>query len=952
MNKKFSTLVAGLALVSAVASAQIAPTGNSRYAMLKTLNNEYLAVYGGKADSVVVKKFSDLTDAPKAAIDSAMWRITSAGVDASGNPLYQFTNKKTGALLSFAAAADAKPNLAAGVDTWAVDNGEIYAFYATNRSLTLNVTSGRLSLDHSITSSHAPGIAFFSETDNPVLQARTLEADELGDGFTVFSLNFGEAYQENIFEGKELVATQLTDADDGYVMLQEVGNEMVGDKPLYFGLDTTLYTIAGQENVFGYKFVQDSTYKATTDGIKHHTVGNDNFQKFKFVQNLYTDAVSVYVSAAPVYDKTSKTYSEYNSGADVQVVYAQVTNSKVLTVSGFTINGIEQGVAPSVTLSKGTPATLPTGDGVYYIKVKSDDEFKYIYATTSGLELRKDAPKAYDPAGQFYVVLKDGKYQFVERNYNWGLTTAAAQIYKVTGKEAYRVDNVNRAASASLMDGTEFYFEYQENIPAGGKDYHYLATKYLTKEEIANNAYTLNLISGTEGVENLYTVLANGVLNIESTTADAATKFKVEEFSAGKVWASSSDVHKKGVGAIALGDTLATATYRLYQQYTDNYVYVDDADKALKLADDENPATFTFKTNPVTGKGYLMQTSSLPVSYTVILDVNTGKLNAVNATAVNNNYFDLIVEPAPDYATLNAPGHMLISSAEDDGKGLSMNPTTLLAEVKLAGQEQYIDSLFGLWIDTACVVDVTRPTYYITTQNGLDSTEIAEGYRYYLVQPTDSVFSAVLNATETAYEDVTNEESAYWNADEAAIKAAFVKAITYGDDSLAIVRENPTAVDTLKDMSVNPAAMAFVTTANNTLKIENVTTKEVADNTTDPTEPTTTRETVTSYLKVINNVLVWTNRDDQAHEFVVKATTLSPTANEEVADEVAGVSVIAGNGAVTIQGAAGKTVVITNILGKAVANTVLTSDNQTINVPAGIVAVAVEGEEAVKAIVR
>ena len=75
------------------------------------------------------------------------------------------------------------------------------------------------------------------------------------------------------------------------------------------------------------------------------------------------------------------------------------------------------------------------------------------------------------------------------------------------------------------------------------------------------------------------------------------------------------------------------------------------------------------------------------------------------------------------------------------------------------------------------------------------------------------------------------------------------------------------------------------------------------------------------------------------------------TDNEEIAVEE-GVSVIAGNGVVTIQGAAGKTVVITNILGKAVANTVLTSDNQTINVPAGIVAVAIEGEEAVKAIVR
>ena len=75
------------------------------------------------------------------------------------------------------------------------------------------------------------------------------------------------------------------------------------------------------------------------------------------------------------------------------------------------------------------------------------------------------------------------------------------------------------------------------------------------------------------------------------------------------------------------------------------------------------------------------------------------------------------------------------------------------------------------------------------------------------------------------------------------------------------------------------------------------------------------------------------------------------TDNEDIAVE-AGVQVIAGNGAVTIQGAAGKTVIITNILGKAVANTVLTSDNQTIAVPAGVVAVAVEGEEAVKAIVK
>ena len=74
------------------------------------------------------------------------------------------------------------------------------------------------------------------------------------------------------------------------------------------------------------------------------------------------------------------------------------------------------------------------------------------------------------------------------------------------------------------------------------------------------------------------------------------------------------------------------------------------------------------------------------------------------------------------------------------------------------------------------------------------------------------------------------------------------------------------------------------------------------------------------------------------------------TDNEEItASEV---TVIAGNGQITIAGAAGKKVVVSNILGQVVANTVLTSDNATIAAPQGVVVVAVEGEEAVKAIVK
>ena len=74
------------------------------------------------------------------------------------------------------------------------------------------------------------------------------------------------------------------------------------------------------------------------------------------------------------------------------------------------------------------------------------------------------------------------------------------------------------------------------------------------------------------------------------------------------------------------------------------------------------------------------------------------------------------------------------------------------------------------------------------------------------------------------------------------------------------------------------------------------------------------------------------------------------TDNEEIATSE--VTVIAQQGAVRVANAAGKKVVVSNILGQTVAKTVITSDNAVIAAPQGVVVVAVEGEEAVKAIVK
>ena len=106
------------------------------------------------------------------------------------------------------------------------------------------------------------------------------------------------------------------------------------------------------------------------------------------------------------------------------------------------------------------------------------------------------------------------------------------------------------------------------------------------------------------------------------------------------------------------------------------------------------------------------------------------------------------------------------------------------------------------------------------------------------------------------------------------------------------------------------------------------------------------------YVRIHNTVPVLVSEIDQAAEYEVMAAAEgeAPTANEGV--ETTTVTVIATDGGVIVKGAEGKNVVITNVLGQTIANTVVSSSEATIAAPAGVVVVAVEGEAAVKAIVK
>ena len=103
------------------------------------------------------------------------------------------------------------------------------------------------------------------------------------------------------------------------------------------------------------------------------------------------------------------------------------------------------------------------------------------------------------------------------------------------------------------------------------------------------------------------------------------------------------------------------------------------------------------------------------------------------------------------------------------------------------------------------------------------------------------------------------------------------------------------------------------------------------------------------YVKFHNGIPVVTKEASEAEVFVLAETEEAPTANEAI--EATGVQVIGGQGAVTVQGAAGKVITVANILGQTIANQVAASDNVTITAPAGVVVVAVEGE-ATKVVVK
>lgn len=296
-----------------------------------------------------------------------------------------------------------------------------------------------------------------------------------------------------------------------------------------------------------------------------------------------------------------------------------------------------------------------------------------------------------------------------------------------------------------------------------------------------------------------------------------------------------------------------------------------------------------------------------------------GQAVAVGLNEATAFVYDLVDNSTDIYKNFGFTGttNVIISlNGDEASKVTKVGPFAAVKRTGLDLRAAAKDEDFVLVMDTAFVdhKDNIRYAYYITKPIE-DATKTAwNDEKFYMVTYKDSVAANRSNDTIKYSQD-------------GLTRIGFVPAKRLNADSLAISKIAPVATDTL-----NVTEKAGTTNATFAFAIDE-----------DNAEAYRIESSKGEYVSYLNGILVL-GKKEQAQLFNVSSTELNPTDNETI--EAEGVKVIAGNGTVTVQGAAGQNVTIATVLGKVIANETVASDNATIAAPAGVVFVTVNGETA------
>lgn len=584
------------------------------------------------------------------------------------------------------------------------------------------------------------------------------------------------------------------------------------------------------------------------------------------------------------------------------------------------------------------------------------------------------------PEGQWIVTATgdelDGNLTFVNRESNttkWNNVS----LYKVKGETnlyAVSVDALEYNGSAA-----DTLLIEPVTLPAGMQFDGYANWK---SDDLRDTLYNIAVAPKVEGVGNLYLSENHNNKHLIGLVVDQeqATPWRiypqVEEAEVVYVINDVPGIKDNAYKADLRKDTLAIVAYKFQNDGNREYLRKSplEGDQASYECDDSKQAAgagwFILKEKNNEGTLFNILPIAAPeenaeynelVNFTKLYGAITVENGRVKDQAMykytDNDLFTVTAVPSPEYRKVTAAWGDTIKIYRNE----SADQAQVLYE---KGEFLNVDNVYqfneinpSIFVDTAYVNrgNNNRWQYLLAVNVDPKSFDQECNIPGHPAIHTDTVYGRFLvNLIDTAniYGETHIHNNPYIDESEAGeqyAKLSFVQGY-HTNDSLYLVRKNGELVGldlSTPDFNVAKFAFRYVDPETGSFKIQTQYKPYNPNNSEAVAEGTHNN----GYLKWINGTVVVVPDFELGDVFNMNEDeNRNPTENGTI--DASEVSVIAGAGYVTIQNAAGKSVTISNILGKTIANTVISSDNATISVPAGIVVVSVEGEDTVKAIVK
>ena len=499
----------------------------------------------------------------------------------------------------------------------------------------------------------------------------------------------------------------------------------------------------------------------------------------------------------------------------------------------------------------------------------------------------------YDSFDTYYVNKESGKYEEGTANINFSGLKAEFIAVTPDAEAGYATTELDNAGLVRLM------FESRED--------NLLASElFVTAEQEDKNqnvGHTESTdISKEESDAAQFTVVKFDAASTATALSD--TIYAVNDYAVLK------EAGKDDTKIIADGDSIAVVSYAFKQLRADgeNYYLSADMQTVVKQNDESKAPRFLVKINK-NGSYSLISVGTNDELRDVLTDVNektfdlNGASNAiiVQSTSVYYDYADRkydfnILKETPGTSYNHVPQHVTMEAVNGGYVAMDTeNKEGIVAPVSTLRAEYTKEDLI-FWLDTADSEAVT-PSFMISK---------AGNYMYNATDSLDAYNDGTASA-ERVEDFALNVNGS--NLPKVIFQSADLTKVEDIENYKFQIVQSPESEDEYIIKSLNGY----------------------------------------TYVAAHNQKLYISTNADAALRLTVTPVE-APTANESIS--ATDVKVIALDGVVNVKNAAGKKVVVSTILGQIVANEVLTSDNATISVPAGIAIVSVDGEEAVKVSVK